>query len=64
MLALLAGVLPARAQFIADADDHPLKVGETAPGFELKDSSGTDRSLEAALDKSKVALVFYRSADW
>jgi cytochrome oxidase Cu insertion factor (SCO1/SenC/PrrC family) len=41
-----------------------LKVGENAPGFVLKDQEGKDRSLDEFLKKGKVALVFYRSADW
>ena len=41
-----------------------LKVGEKAPGFTLKDQEGKERSLDEFLKKGKVALVFYRSADW
>ena len=41
-----------------------LKVGERAPKFTLKDQEGRDRSLDDLLKKGKVALVFYRSADW
>ncbi len=41
-----------------------LKVGEKAPKFTLKDQKGTERSLAEFLKKGKVALVFYRSADW
>ena len=41
-----------------------LKVGEKAPRFTLKDQEGKDRSLDEFLGKGKVALVFYRSADW
>jgi cytochrome oxidase Cu insertion factor (SCO1/SenC/PrrC family) len=41
-----------------------LKVGEKAPGFTLKDQDGNDRSLGEFLKGGKVALVFYRSADW
>jgi len=40
------------------------KVGEKAPKFTLKDQEGKDRSLDGLLEKGKVALVFYRSADW
>ncbi len=46
-------------------NDHAgLKVGEKAPKFTLKDQEGKDRSLDDLLKKGKVALVFYRSADW
>jgi cytochrome oxidase Cu insertion factor (SCO1/SenC/PrrC family) len=41
-----------------------LKVGAKAPAFTLKDQNGEDRSLDELLKKGKVALVFYRSADW
>ena len=40
------------------------KVGEKAPSFTLKDQEGKDRSLDEFLKNGKVALVFYRSADW
>jgi cytochrome oxidase Cu insertion factor (SCO1/SenC/PrrC family) len=41
-----------------------LKVGAKAPKFTLKDQAGKERSLDEFLAKGKVALVFYRSADW
>ena len=41
-----------------------VKVGEKAPRFTLKDQEGKERSLDELLKKGKVALVFYRSADW
>ena len=41
-----------------------LKVGAKAPSFTLKDQVGKERSLDQLLKKGKVALVFYRSADW
>ena len=48
-----------------NAPEQPgLKVGETAPRFTLKDQEGKARSLHEFLRKGKVALVFYRSADW
>jgi cytochrome oxidase Cu insertion factor (SCO1/SenC/PrrC family) len=40
------------------------KVGTKAPKFTLKDQEGKERSLDEFLGKGKVALVFYRSADW
>ena len=47
------------------SDEHTgLKIGEKAPEFTLKDQEGKDRSLDDLLKKGKVALVFYRSADW
>jgi cytochrome oxidase Cu insertion factor (SCO1/SenC/PrrC family) len=41
-----------------------LEVGAKAPKFTLKDQEGKERSLDEFLAKGKVALVFYRSADW
>ncbi|HEY0969317.1 MAG TPA: peroxiredoxin family protein [Opitutaceae bacterium] len=41
-----------------------LQVGAKAPDFVLKDASGKDVSLQGLLAKGKVALAFYRSADW
>jgi cytochrome oxidase Cu insertion factor (SCO1/SenC/PrrC family) len=41
-----------------------LKVGAKAPSFTLKDQEGKECSLDEFLKKGKVALVFYRSADW
>jgi hypothetical protein len=39
-------------------------IGVRAPGFNLKDQTGRERSLAEFLPKGKVALVFFRSADW
>ena len=42
-----------------------LKVGDEAPGFELKNQLGETVSLNQLLEESKFgALVFFRSADW
>jgi cytochrome oxidase Cu insertion factor (SCO1/SenC/PrrC family) len=48
----------------ASEENSGLKVGEKAPRFTLEDQEGTDRSLDDLLKKGKVALVFYRSANW
>ena len=48
----------------APEEQTGLKVGTKTPQFTLKDSSGKERSLDEFLAKGKVALVFYRSADW
>ena len=48
----------------APEEQTGLKVGEKAPKFTLKDQEGKERSLDELLRKGKVALVFYRSADW
>ena len=41
-----------------------LATGQKAPAFKLKDQTGTERTLDEYLENGKVALVFYRSADW
>jgi len=48
----------------APEEQTGLKVGEKAPRLTLKDQEGKERSLDEFLGKGKVALVFYRSADW
>jgi cytochrome oxidase Cu insertion factor (SCO1/SenC/PrrC family) len=48
----------------APEEQTGLEVGAKAPKFALKDQQGTERSLDELLKKTKVALVFYRSADW
>jgi cytochrome oxidase Cu insertion factor (SCO1/SenC/PrrC family) len=48
----------------APEEQTGVNVGTTAPKFTLKDQQGTERSLDELLKKGKVALVFYRSADW
>jgi cytochrome oxidase Cu insertion factor (SCO1/SenC/PrrC family) len=48
----------------APEEQTGLTVGTKAPTFTLKDQHGNDRSLDEYLKKGKVALVFYRSADW
>ena len=48
----------------APEEQTGLKVGVKAPKFTLKDQEGRERSLDEFLTKGKIALVFYRSADW
>jgi cytochrome oxidase Cu insertion factor (SCO1/SenC/PrrC family) len=48
----------------APEEQTGLKVGAKAPEFTLKDQEGKERRLDEFLTKGKVALVFYRSADW
>ena len=57
----------ARAQGVSKPAGEELtgmKVGEKAPKFTLNDQAGNPRSLDDLLKRGKVALVFYRSADW
>jgi cytochrome oxidase Cu insertion factor (SCO1/SenC/PrrC family) len=48
----------------APEDQTGLNVGARAPKFTLRDQQGKERSLDELLKKGKVALVFFRSADW
>jgi cytochrome oxidase Cu insertion factor (SCO1/SenC/PrrC family) len=49
----------------ASAEDSPgLDVGAAAPKFELEDQRGRERTLEGLLGGGKLAVVFFRSADW
>lgn len=41
-----------------------LAAGQRAPSFLLEDQAGAERSLDEFSKGGKVALVFYRSADW
>lgn len=64
---LAAGLLLSAAAAAADPAPEGktgLKVGDKAPAFKLKDQDGKERSLEEFVKQGKVALVFYRSADW
>ena len=58
---LLCAAIPAMAQ-----EKTPgIPVGAKAPAFELVDQDGEKRSLTDLLaPEKKIALVFYRSADW
>ena len=57
---VLAGL--AGGAFASDAIGLP--VGATAPAFELTDQNGETRSLASLLGSGKLAVVFFRSADW
>ena len=49
----------------AKEENTGLKEGTKAPAFKLKDQNGKERTLDEFLKEgSKVALVFYRSAEW
>lgn len=67
MCALLLALTASGPSFAAKPaaeEKSGLKVGEKAPTFRLKDQKGVERTLEDLLKQGKVALVFYRSADW
>jgi cytochrome oxidase Cu insertion factor (SCO1/SenC/PrrC family) len=58
------GGLPQDPKAPGSGTQPGLKVGERAAAFQLKDQSGKERSLDEFRAKGKVALVFFRSADW
>lgn len=41
-----------------------LAVGQKAPSFELRDQTGTTRTLESLKGPRGTVLLFFRSADW
>jgi cytochrome oxidase Cu insertion factor (SCO1/SenC/PrrC family) len=62
VVALMVFATPASG---SASDPEPgVKAGEQAPKFTLKDQEGKDRGLDEFLERGKVALVFYRSANW
>ena len=64
-LALFASLVLTASVSAAEMTATPgLAVGTKAANFSLKNAAGDDVSLQALLNKGKVALVFYRSADW
>ena len=49
---------------VAHAGELGPPLGEAAPRFELVDQSGLARSFDSLLERGKLAIVFFRSADW
>ncbi|BET68214.1 peroxiredoxin-like family protein [Opitutales bacterium ASA1] len=62
MLAATAALLPFGVA--ADTVKPAAEVGARAPAFTLADSRGAKVSLADLTASGKVALVFFRSADW
>ena len=60
LFAIAAGVI-ASSSIAAEVG---LPVGATAPDFSLQDQHGQTHKLSELAKRSKVALVFFRSADW
>jgi cytochrome oxidase Cu insertion factor (SCO1/SenC/PrrC family) len=44
--------------------ERGVAVGEKAPEFELRDSSGKPHTLADLLGDEILAVLFFRSADW
>ncbi|MBC8291266.1 MAG: redoxin domain-containing protein [Planctomycetes bacterium] len=61
---VVLAALASTSTLLAAEKTPGVEVGKKAPAFKLKDQKGKERTLEALLKKSNVALVFYRSADW
>ena len=40
------------------------QVGETVPGFSLRDQDGAARTLQSVMGPRGALIVFIRSADW
>ena len=40
------------------------QVGETVPGFSLRDQDGASRTLQSVMGTRGAMIVFIRSADW
>ena len=47
-----------------EIDVSRVTLGQKAPAFHLLNQHSVEQSLDSLLAKGKVALVFYRSADW
>lgn len=63
-LLLLAGSAGSAVQ-AAENSGPGIAVGSKAPEFSLVDQTGKKHTLGSFLEQQKkVALVFYRSADW
>ena len=66
-LLLLAALWPPQQTWAQNEQSHTqpgLAIGAKAPNFTLTGQDGLDHSLADLLKKGKVALVFFRSADW
>ena len=64
-MAMLVGLLSISPGLAAENKAPGIAVGAKAPAFSLKDQNGKSRTLASFLgQQKKVALVFYRSADW
>jgi hypothetical protein len=48
----------------ASAGKPGAEIGKTAPSCTLVDQAGAERSLTSLLGRGKLAVVFFRSADW
>ena len=64
LLAIFSLVLASNVRSAEDVADRGLAIGAKAPPFTMEDANGKERSLSEFTTKGKVALVFYRSADW
>ncbi len=59
-----AAAWPQQTPRPAPPEKSGLETGTKAPAFTLPDQAGKPRTLDEFLKQGKVALVFYRSADW
>ena len=63
-LGTIAAIVAFMAAVQSWGQEQGLKVGAKAPEFRLKAADGKEYALTELLKRGKVALVFYRSADW
>jgi len=47
-----------------DGATSGIRIGQSAPAFELKDQHGHPQSLKSLMGRDGLLLVFFRSADW
>ena len=65
LILTLAMVVNAAGAAAPAREDHPgPAIGSKAPAFTLSDQTGAERTLGSLLGRGKLAIVFYRSADW
>ena len=55
---------PSNTPQTVDVDTVGPKIGETLPGFSLRDQGGQVHSLKSLLGSKGAIIVFFRSADW
>lgn len=63
-MALLPLASHAQGKAAPDSMTGTVNVGDKAPDFTLKGNDGKEYTLSEMTKKGRVALVFYRSANW
>lgn len=55
---------PQPSRIPVDVSQLGPQIGERVPGFNLKDQSGTTRTLPSVMGAKGAMIVFFRSVDW